>query len=379
MFKDEYQAALSKVTASEETYRRVMNMANKPQKRSGVGIVSKILIAAVMISMLAITASASEIVRSWFAAYFTKNDDVPISTEQAEFLEENEQNFNQSITADGFTMELKSAITDGEMAYICLGITAPENVVLNATAIEGYSTQKPTLLTDSWNSNFLTDKNGNVFYGYSSIGSVEDYDGLPNTQNLVIELLDDADNSTHTAFSSETEWTLHFENLIAKYVNDAYYEELMAGKYKNQENFFFTDEEAKQLYPEVLLAEGEWNFKIQFEEPDIREMELITEPVSTTVCMGWNANGDSVYQNVEITSFVLRSLSATVYTSDHTFAPDFTAEADIAVVMKDGSKVRLLSKGGSGGEQDFRAELPILLRDVDYVLLANGTRLLAAK
>lgn len=375
MFEQEYKDTFSKVTASQETYRRVMHMAKKEKKHGTAGFVSKLQIAAVLVSVLVVSVSASETVRSWFASYFVKDAEVPMSTEQEVYFEENEQNFDQSITVDGVTMELKSAITDGKMAYICLGVTAPETVTLSETTIAGYSKEKPTLLTESWATDFLTDQNGNVFIGYSSIESVEDYDGRSNTQNLVIKLLDDEQNGVSSAFGSDMRWNMHFKNLIAKYVNTSYHDELMSDKYKNQENFFFTEEESKQLYPEIVLAEGDWNFEICFENPDIQEKELIQTPVSARVCMGWNDNGENVYEDVEITSFVLRSFSAEVCTNNATFAPDFTSEEDIFVVMKDGTKVRLLSEGGAPGEQDFRAELPILLDEVDYVLLPNSTKI----
>lgn len=376
MFEQEYKDTFSKVTASRETYRRVMHMAKKEKtKHRGSGFISKVPIVAVMVALLVVSVSASETVRSWFASYFVKDAEVPMSTEQEVYFEENEQSFDQSITVDGVTMELKSAITDGKMAYICLGVTAPEAVTLSETTIAGYSKDKPTLLTESWATDFLTDQNGNVFFGYSSIESVEDYDGRSNTQNLVIKLLDDEQNGVSTAFGSDIVWNMHFKNLIAKYVNASYYDELMNGKYENQENFFFTEEESKQLYPEVILAEGDWNFEIRFESPDVKETELIQTPVSARVCMGWNDKGENVYENVDITSFVLRSFSAELRTNDETFAPDFTSEEDIFVVMKDGTKVRLLSEGGAPGEQDFRAELPILLDEVDYVLLPNSTKI----
>lgn len=350
-------------------------MAKKEKKRRTSGFVSKVQVAAVMVSLLVVSVSASETVRSWFASYFVRETAVPMSTEQEVYFEENEQNFDQSITVDGVTMELKSAITDGKMAYICLGVTAPETVTLSETTIAGYSKDKPTLLTESWATDFLTEQNGNVFLGYSSIESVEDYDGHSNTQNLVIQLLADEENGVSSAFGSDMRWNMHFKNLIAKYVNTSYYDELMNGKYKNLENFFFTEEESKQLYPEVMLAEGDWNFEICFENPDIQETELIQSPVSARVCMGWNNKGEYVYENVDITSFVLRSFSAEVRINNATFAPDFTSEEDIFVVMMDGTKVRLLSEGGGPGEQEFRAELPILLDEVDYVLLPNSTKI----
>ena len=369
----DYKAAFSKVTASGETHRRIMNMANNNRKHNTAGGFRKVSIAAVMISLLTVTVAASEF--GWFTTFFSEKTEEPLSTEQVIYIEKNEQSFEQSETHDGYTMELKSAITDGEKAYICIGITAPEDSVLNATTIEGYSVDKPTLLSGNWSTDFLTNQDGEPFFGGSRIASVEDNDGLGNTQNLVIELTADSGVLGETAFGSDNKWVLKFENLIAKYDNVSYLQELVNGKYKGQDDFFFTKEEGEKLYPEVVLAEGVWEFTFQFAQPDVRETELIQVPVASKTGIGMNVHGEYIYDTVNITSFVLRSLSATICTDNITYAPDFTAEDDIFVVMKEGSRVRLESESGGSGEQQLRAEVPIILTDVDYVLLADGNKL----
>lgn len=369
----DYKAVFSHVTASRETHRRILNMADQKYKRRGMRMFTKVLVAAVMISLLSVTVAASEL--GWFAKYFADEREEPMSTEQISYIEENEQHFNQSVTCDGFTMELKSAITDGEKAYICIGITGPESILLNKTDIEGYSTQKPTLLAENWSTNFLTDRNGEPFFGASRIASVEDYDGLDNTQNLVVELTADDAVMGKEAFGAAKEWTLKFENLIAKYDDLAYINQLTEGKYKGKQDYFFTTEENMRLHPEVVLAEGVWEFKFCFAQPDVRGAELIQVPVETKIGIGMNAQGEYIYDTVNVTSFVIRTLSATVCTDNDSYAPDFTAADDIYVVMLDGSQVRLESESAGSGEQQLRAEVPVLVENVDYVLLADGTKL----
>ena len=191
----------------------------------------------------------------------------------------------------------------------------------------------------------------------------------------MIELTADDAVLGEAAFGAGQEWVLKFENLIAKYDNLAYLIELTEGKYKGQTDFFFTPEEGEQLYPEVVLAEGVWEFRFQFMQPDVREIELIQAPVAAKTAVGMDVHGEYVYDTLNITSFVLRSLSATVCTDDATYAPDFTAQGDLYVVMKDGSKILLDSESGSSGEQQLRSEVPILLEKVSHILLADGTRL----
>ena len=70
MFKDDYKAAFSKVTASEETHRRILNMTNQKRghRRFG-GWASKVTIAAGLVSLLTLTASAAA--QNWFVTYFS--------------------------------------------------------------------------------------------------------------------------------------------------------------------------------------------------------------------------------------------------------------------------------------------------------------------
>ena len=69
MFKDDYKAAFSKVTASEETHRRILNMTQEKKKRRPIkGLVFRVPIAAVLVLLLAVSASAA--VQNWFVTYF---------------------------------------------------------------------------------------------------------------------------------------------------------------------------------------------------------------------------------------------------------------------------------------------------------------------
>ena len=68
--KKDYQDTFSQVTASEETYRRVMRMSNRKSKKGGRTL-SRIVLIAAIVALLAVTASAAGYVRSWFTTYFS--------------------------------------------------------------------------------------------------------------------------------------------------------------------------------------------------------------------------------------------------------------------------------------------------------------------
>lgn len=372
MFKDEYQSAFSKVTASGETYRRVMNMTKQKKQRHIGSTVSKALIAAALTSMLAVTAGAAG---NWFTAYFADNSEKPLSEEQVVFVEENTQTIDQSQTHNGYTLKVKSAITDGTTAYIRMGITAPEDIVLNATTIEGYDPGAPTILfnTESGKPVF-SDAGGKALYGSYSYTSVEDNDGFGYTQDILftVEVQDAAESFP---LAANTPWKLRVEDLSAEYINTAFLEEFYA-RHAGEENFMVSDEDARKMNPRVSLAEGNWEFLFRFENCDLREAELITDPVSAGTAIGWDANNRNVYEDVNIISFKLRSLSATIFCDYDLGAPDFSdSNKQIHAVMKDGSSAPLRSSGGSAQEQYFLAESPILLDDVAYILLGDGTKI----
>lgn len=89
MFKDDYKAVFSQVTASQETYRRVMNMPNRKKKPHTARFLGKVLVAAAILSLLAVTASAAERIGIWFTRYFGGTEE--LSQEQVDFLENNAQ------------------------------------------------------------------------------------------------------------------------------------------------------------------------------------------------------------------------------------------------------------------------------------------------
>ena len=89
-----------------------------------------VLIAAMIALSLLLVGCTVAYVNGWFTDFFAGRSETPLSSEQIEFIQENEQIIQESQTKNGWTIELKSAITDGETAYVIFGITAPEDVDL---------------------------------------------------------------------------------------------------------------------------------------------------------------------------------------------------------------------------------------------------------
>ena len=249
---------------------------------------------------------------------------------------------------DGYSIELKSAVTDGQIAYITLGITAPEGVTLIDSDISDY------MLThgNTWGF-FEPVTEGLNKTGGSNGWCEDDGDGLSNTLNYVLEVTPDCENG-QMPFAPGNVWNLYWEDIYSSYWDEE--------NIKQQEN---------------LIAEGTWSFDVVFEGKPIGELELIREPVTVKAVYGWDLDGNDVSKETRITSFLLRSLSATVFCDMENAAPDFLTNRErcIYVVLKDGSRISLHSESASPGKQNLTADCPIALDQVEYVLLADGTRL----
>ena len=264
----------------------------------------------------------------------------------------NQPQASNSATQDGYTVELKSIVTDGAVAHITLRITAPEGTIISRTTREGHENEPYHI--DTANFNRLTPASGKVGSGSAGMNPKEDGDGLDNTQDFMIEAeMSMLDGSKPFAIGST--WTIRLEDLIHTYYDTERY-----------------------TMVEELLAEGEWVFQFTIDEShgSQDQIEFVTEPIIVQAITGYKSDGTEVYEDVTVTSFPLNSMSATVH-CDCQFAPELTNNGSVSiyVVMKDGSKIQLYSSGGSAGTQHMEPERYIELNQVDHILLSDGTKL----
>ncbi len=306
-----------------------------------------------LVAAMTVTAFASEIISGWFKQYFARNTENGLNAEQIEYLDENELIVSESQVNNGYDLKLKSILSDGSTVYVTIGICAPTDVTEDD-------------LNNLWGSDIdFYDENGQPCASWT-MNYYEDGDGFENTADLVFEM-NPAD------WNRGDLWTLRIDTLRKLVHNKEYERELLETKYAGQENFMFTDDEAAQIYQQITLAEGPWEFTIDLSKVEEKAIELITEPVTVQVRCGMKQDGTYLYEEVHVTSILVSPLAATVQT-DTDYAPDLTdGDRSIYAVMKDGSRIALLSNWGVGGKQHFNAASPIILEDVDHILLGDGT------
>ena len=237
-------------------------------------------------------------------------------------------------TQNGYTLRVKSVDSDGYVARVLIGVTAPENAVLPATG---------SLIFGNTGSELLA-PDGSYLDRNISIATVDDGDEKGNTTDLCM-MISCANSHEEAPFVQGTTWNLYLVDIV------------------------HSEWSAETGMIHDTLVEGEWLFPITFDETNLnsREIELLSSPITAKASIGWSADGTNRMETFQITSIRLRSQSIKL-TSDAGENADFfhCIGASSYVVMKDGSKVDIFN-------QDFMK--PIDLELVDYLLLADGTQI----
>ena len=241
----------------------------------------------------------------------------------------------QEATQNGYTLKLKSVETDGYVAQILIGITAPEDIVL--------STEKP-LHFANWRGMLVPADGSEAAFG--PVNTLDDGDGKANTIDVLLTQSVTAKN-TDAPFAAGSTWTLYLVDLV----------------------YSSTDE---------TLTEGEWQFPISFgaDNCDDRELELLTSPILMKAGTGWLPDGTDVVMEFPVSSFKLRKFSSKIVRDIAAETEEQRAESYtdfygwnghfICVVMKDGTRIELW---------DQENDSAIDLTQIDYVLLPDGTKL----
>lgn len=354
----------TRLARSELTVSSVHETEERTMKVRPTRMVRNLLIAAVIISMLAVTVSASEMVRSWFLDYFSDESETSLSQAQVDVIEENVQDISQKQTCNGYTMELKSVLTDGYNMFIAVGITAPEDVYLDRTVREGYDPAAPVIWLGE-NSRFEIDNRG-----YSMTWNMsDDGDGLSYTHNIVY--LMSADNEV---FDKGKTIKIHIEDMYAEYTNDSYAMELEK-KYGFEPKLgLITDEEAEKLYPVEQLAEGSWDFEIEFDRINTPVVEVLEQPVDYVMQAMADADAEQVDVKTKITSIRISPIGVVCEYE----AVDYPIINGVwgNIVMKNGDAYGLDGNtvGGYGDTSSHGMfSVPIVLEEIDYIELKGGT------
>lgn len=365
-----------------------------------------LLIAALITLALLLVGCTVAYVNGWFTDFFAARSEEPLSSEQVEFIQEHEQIIQETQSKSGWTVELKSALYAGDTAYVLFGVTAPEDIDLEEANILTPGDQddiipgnKPSMVMDMQAKDMLrTSLNSQYpemkyYYGAATAWQA-DNDGRSNTLDFSFRIspqkLDpNVYIDLHNLFRSDIEFYFCFDNFIHTWENAEKRAEIEA-KYAGQD-YMIEGDEMDGLHQSEILIEETWEFTLTFEGKQLEEtsVELITgAPVMTWAIVSWKLDDEPLFYEtasgmaaVKITSFKLNPFGATV-TFDFD-EPAYNAFIEyqkmfgytdryIYAVMKDGSQIALHTDGTG---DKLKAETPIVLSEVDHILLGSGEKL----
>ena len=294
-----------------------------------------LLIAAVIAALLLLVGCGYVVLSEtqWLQSFFSHQKGQPLSQGQSAYIEENTQVIGQSVTVNGYSVTVESAIAEERVACIRL-------------RLEGSG------ITDIYSGSFrprqLADGRGyeSLFFEKGHTSAEESPYGLgrwifsPDRNGISILIqLDQSADPNAPSFEAGVPYVLHLTDL---YVNG------------------FGQSER-------ILTEGVWDFEIVFDHLSTDSAELINSPITVT------------HENISlrVTSLSLRTMGIDVRFDPGAY--DYLGRncfEDSWVVLKDGTRVsaypQFYNPSGSAG---LSLDCPIDLAEVDYVELRDGTQL----
>ena len=316
--------------------------------------------------------------QGWFTSLYSAQNEQPLSDSQISYLDENEQVLNQVQTQNGWSVELRSAITDGTKGLIILGVTAPEGTNLapaygeDGTLISRLDMvgqwDKPIVYPDGFEEDVIT-----WFF-------MDDGDGKTNTENFVIEVQPKPGDGSRNPFDPNAEWKLNLTDVIRITTDVDLLKEISdeLGQYCYEGSVNTT---------EVLLdADWEFTFSFRAETAEETSREVLTAPVATKGQVYKRyGDGDGEYEyvleDVTVTSVKLNALSATITYEFTGLYPAFEWDGNhVFAVMKDGTEIMLEDNWSRwAGYNVLKACSPIVVDEVDHIRLADGTLIYIAQ
>ena len=356
------------------------------------------LIAAVIALMLLLVGCAVAYANGWFQQIFSARSETPLSSEQIQYIQNNEQIVGQSQTINDWTVDLKSTICDGRTGYLVFQITAPDGMdleqYLNPPTVDdkrlsmgNYSASRKAAYSLAVASIGTVDSERNYWY-LDSGDWIADGDGQPNTvlfcMTIRCEKIDpNKPMLLEDPFGKDVSFRIRLMGITLEYKNQELQREIEE-KYAGQA-YIVDGEEAAGLFCSDILTDEEWNFHVTFDS-DNQFMELITKPVSAQAKV-WRYADEKQWDTVDSLEEVqISSFRVTPFGANISYVPKPDAigisprigenvEDAIYAVMKDGSRIKLDVTGTDN--MILQAETPIVLSQLDHILLEDGTQIFA--
>lgn len=294
-----------------------------------------IVIVAVIIAMTMLVGYTIMNGADWFRYFFEEKLQQPLSPGQNEFIEHNAIDMNQSVTVNGYTLTIETAIADSRNAYIKLRLEGPSNEPLDGD----FYVHTPRELSDKsgLEPTFSKVDDPSLRYGAGTWEMLED--GNPNDNSISILWILNQAGSHLCSFEENVLYKIHLTDWIV------YYE----------------DEQIEK----PIAEKGVFDFYITFNSLNQDALDLVSTPVATA----YNEFG------IEITSLQLNTMSGSVTYIGQEDEKGVFCIIDSYVMLKNGTEVQIKPRHFGMGFCDFVLSSPVVLSEVDYVQLRDGTKL----
>ncbi len=277
-------------------------------------------------------------------------DPVPGDPALLSGLPEGYDSTQRSQTIDGYTVELKSTVSDRNKAQVVLGITIPDGKPVSEEDGQKY-----------WGLKFeeISLQCGNAPYLSSmSAHEQDDRDGLDSTLEYVIEWYKEEPEENMEAGA---QWTLTLGQMCQETFNNAL-------------------EQHEYLWKTDTI----WKFDFTFDpDSDYRSLEFLSAPTELPAIVVETADGSDDWGTATVRSITLHTNSLHILMDEPLGDVDFSSwreETNPKVVLKDGTSIVLrmdrgnaLDQSNTSCQENWKPETAIPLDQVDYLLLIDGT------
>lgn len=349
----------------------------------------RIVLIAVIAAVLLLLAGCAAFAWHWYESYFSGKRQEPLSGSQVDYIGSHTQEHQMSQTCDGYTLELKSTMSESNSAFVTFGLTAPEDVdlsgVLDIRTEERLSFPK-----------MLATPNGSKLPADLSYDVVDNGDGKKNTLNIVLRITPTVMPGEESPFGPGKTCLITFKDIVKWGYDREYEQELLTTKYAGQTDIMYTPEESERLHPQTVLVSGDWSFEVEMREADTNELVLLDSPLSTKVLVVRTGSNEfepiDCIEDVTLTSIRVTPLSVEItfdrpepwdtfecVYADATMAVPAPGSSSaeynsVVMVLKDGTRIDLFQEDGAKETAVLRADSPIVLSEVDYLQMSDGTK-----
>lgn len=368
------------VDSSPLSSRRIKEKTMKRlgiKKRSNVRWIGRIAAVAAAIMVMTMTACAVNgiITGEWFGGYFGTS----LSDNQKEFVENNGRTFTETLSSNGATITPISAISVEDIYYLHLRIAAPEGIVLEDLE-EGYNYDlvpgvfyKRYLLDEFQRRLYVTTYWGTSLHEVScshTVKTLPDDDPTDNVKEFVLILYNHDQNSR---LNGPGKKMLHIPGLyVHKKLEQKYCEEKLSGGFCLDMTNYVEDAGNQKLEIDVkdlTFYNEQYDFTTTVEKLVITPL-AVSRTFSATESNHWDIapTGGSVRLVMKDGSSILVGDY-----SEYNYGKDEGYAVISEITRIDGWKFGEKNERwiGFAGDRSYLLPEPIVLEDIDYIVIAN--------